>query len=232
LRLIHTSDLHVGATYRSGGPPPDAALASLVAVTERVGADAVLIAGDFFDHGRVAEAVVSRAAALLDRTAAPVVVLPGNHDPYIAESPWVKFAHHFGPRMHVLAGADGERISFEDLGLQIWGRAHTNFEDVAPVALPARWIEDGGRTWRVALAHGHYVESDYESRFSYRIHREELTALDAHYVALGHLEMHARVGGERVNAYYSSAPIRSGAFTQVDLTPEGVEVCEVRGAAH
>jgi exonuclease SbcD len=231
LRLIHTADLHIGAGYATSGPGPFAALAALGELSASSAADVVLIAGDFFDHGRVDEPVIDVAAALLERIGAPVVILPGNHDPYTSESPWVRFSRHLPSHVHIVATADGERIVLEGPGLQIWGQAHTHFEDFAPLATTPRWLEDGRRTWRVAMAHGLYVESEFELRFSYRIRDDELAALDAHYVALGHLETHARVGGDGVIAYYASSPIRTGAFTQVDLAPDGIRVCEVSGPA-
>ena len=62
VRLLHTSDLHVGSTLPTPGPAPLDTLEGLVAVARRERVDAVLIAGDFFDHPKVSEDVVARAA--------------------------------------------------------------------------------------------------------------------------------------------------------------------------
>jgi DNA repair exonuclease SbcCD nuclease subunit len=228
VRLLHTSDLHVGCDLPTPGPKPLDALEALAVVARRDQVDAVLIAGDFFDHPKVREAVVARAAQALERIGVPVVILPGNHDPYMASSPWVRCAHLFPANVRVIAEAEGELVALDGAGLSVWGQAHTHFEDFRPAAAAPDWPADGERPhWRIAMAHGIHVTSAYHRRFSYQIEDHELTALGAHYVALGHLDEHRRVGGEDVHAYYASSPIRSGSFALVDLLAEGTAVRQV-----
>lgn len=229
LRILHTSDLHVGSRSVTLGPTPDEASAGLARAAARVNAHVVLIAGDFFDHRKVHESVVARAARDLERIEAPVVILPGNHDPYRPESPWVRCGDHFPDNVHVISEAEGELVHLDEAGLQVWGQAHTHFHDFRPAAARPSW--SSGDDWRVAMAHGIHVSGDYHLRFSYQIETRELVELGAHYVALGHVDEHLCVGGEEVHAWYPSSPIRSGKFALVDLGPEGVEVSQVDAKA-
>ncbi len=85
MRLIHTSDWHVGRTIR-GRPRLDehrAVLAEVRDVADREHADAVLVAGDLFDTGAPTadhERIVWRALLDLADTVEHVIVVSGNHD--------------------------------------------------------------------------------------------------------------------------------------------------------
>ena len=83
MRLVHTSDWHIGVTL---GPVDrrtdlEAAADSLVALVEEVRPDLVLHTGDLFDRSLPAGEDVKFAADTLGRLAAiaPVLVLCGNH---------------------------------------------------------------------------------------------------------------------------------------------------------
>ncbi len=84
MRLLHTSDWHVGKLIRGASRADEhrAVLAEIATIARDEAADAVLVAGDLFETaapGPVSEQIVYRA--LLDLAAvAPVVVIGGNHD--------------------------------------------------------------------------------------------------------------------------------------------------------
>lgn len=84
MRLLHTSDWHVGKLLRGQSRADEhrAVLAEIVDVAGREQVDAVLVAGDLFETsapGPESEHIVYRA--LLDLAqVAPVVVISGNHD--------------------------------------------------------------------------------------------------------------------------------------------------------
>jgi len=74
-RLLHISDLHVGARE---APPVERALETLI---ERVNPELVVASGDLTHRGRRAQH--ERAAAFLRGLGPPVLAIPGNHDiPY------------------------------------------------------------------------------------------------------------------------------------------------------
>src|SRR5438132_3203755 len=71
-RILHISDLHVGAREE---PEVEAPLRSLV---ERVGPDLVVASGDLTHRGGAAQH--ERAASFLRGLGPPVLAVPGNHD--------------------------------------------------------------------------------------------------------------------------------------------------------
>jgi 3',5'-cyclic AMP phosphodiesterase CpdA len=87
-RILHVSDLHIGARE---GPDVEA---SLTALAGRLEPALVVASGDLTHRGRREQH--QRAAALLRGLGLPVVAVPGNHDiPYTLPSrftgPWVEF---------------------------------------------------------------------------------------------------------------------------------------------
>ena len=84
MRILHTSDWHVGRTMRgrSRAVEHEAVLAEIVGVAQAEAVDLILVAGDQFDTAAPApdaERIVWRTLLGLAE-AAPVVVVAGNHD--------------------------------------------------------------------------------------------------------------------------------------------------------
>ena len=228
VRMIHTSDVHVGTGHmrdESGREEALHFLETIMGAAVDLEADVVLIAGDFFDNNRVKEPLVAETAGILNEPEVPVVILPGNHDPHMADSVYERFGHHFAAHVHIFDDADGTLFSLDDLGVQIWGQAHTSYDDFSPAGSSPDWRSDSEPPlWRIAMAHGSAVGFDGRLSFGYRIEEEHLSDLEAHYVALGHLDRHGQTGPPGTTAFYSGAPSLLKGFTLVDLRPHGVHV--------
>jgi DNA repair protein SbcD/Mre11 len=85
LRILHTSDWHVGKVLKGQSRVDDQvkALASVVEVAKAERPDLVIVAGDLYDTATpTAEAtrIVTRALSALRSTGADVVAIGGNHD--------------------------------------------------------------------------------------------------------------------------------------------------------
>ena len=85
MRLLHTSDWHVGRTIRGASRADEhtAVLAEIAQVAAREEVDLVIVAGDLFDSAAPsaeAESIVYRALLDLADTGADVAVIAGNHD--------------------------------------------------------------------------------------------------------------------------------------------------------
>jgi exonuclease SbcD len=85
MRLLHTSDWHVGKAIRgrSRADEHQAVLAEIAAVAESRSVDLVIVAGDLFDTATPtaeSERIVYRALLDLAAGGRPVVVIAGNHD--------------------------------------------------------------------------------------------------------------------------------------------------------
>jgi DNA repair exonuclease SbcCD nuclease subunit len=72
-------------TARLHGGDGTAGLAAVLDTAERVHADVVILAGDTFDCHRLPVEFLDRAASVISCSSTPVVLLPGNHDPLVAD---------------------------------------------------------------------------------------------------------------------------------------------------
>lgn len=225
IRIVHSSDLHVDDDYtaHTHGGDGTIGLRCVLDTARSLSADVVLLAGDVFENNRLPLDVVRRAADLLHDYGRPVVILPGNHDPSVPDS-----AHHRGQlaaidHVAVLGISHRHAVSFADLALEVWGRAHRDYDDMAPLAVarPRR------ARWQIAMAHGHYEpRPDLKTPFrpSWLISAAEIAATGADYVALGHWNRPARVGNGQVKAGYSGSPELAGTVNLIRLSEEGVHV--------
>ena len=159
--IVHSSDLHVddGYTARAWGGDGNAPLAAVIATARSIAADIVLLTGDIFDHNRLKSDVLDRTRIVLAEAGLPVVIV------------------------HVL-GAESHTASFPALDLDIWGRAHTDYDDVNPLAgAPQR-----SARWHVVAGHGHYADerpSGGRPGPSWLFTPQEIEDTGADYVALG-----------------------------------------------
>jgi exonuclease SbcD len=84
MRLLHTSDWHLGRTVkqRSRDDDFDAVLAEITAIARESGPDLIVHSGDLFDFYRPGAPDLHRSLRVLHDLAevAPVVVVAGNHD--------------------------------------------------------------------------------------------------------------------------------------------------------
>jgi DNA repair exonuclease SbcCD nuclease subunit len=207
LKLVHTSDVHLGCDYN--GKLARRALAAVVDTAVSIGADALILAGDVFDHNRVREDEVRFLLDQLDRSAMPSIILPGNHDCYDAGSVYHREAFQHGPAgVHVIDDRADTLCQLPELDLEVWGRAvvdhHPGFRPLTE--------EPPRRTagWRVGVAHGHFGIPDPREPRSSPILPEDVASSLCDYVALGHWDGYADVSQGGVPAFYSGAPHWSG----------------------
>src|ERR1700752_4302757 len=185
--VVHSSDLHVDHDYtaRLHGGDGTAGLACVLDAARKAAADVVILAGDTFDHHRLPQDLIERAAAVIAGSPLPVVILPGNHDPAIADAIYRGPALAALNNLHVLGVTQDEAVLFPDLSLEIWGRAHRDYDDMIPFERTRQRLT----RWQIAVAHGHYEPLPDRTggpHPSWLIGDAELAATGADYVALGH----------------------------------------------
>jgi len=220
--IVHSSDLHIGIDDSFA---PERGFASLnvlervLAAAAEVGANVVVLAGDTFDNHRQPAELLQRASAILHTYNRPVVILPGNHDPLTPDSVYRRAGLGSIANVSILGlNVDGS-VTFPALDLEIWGRPHLDYGDMAPLADP----KPRSTVWQLATAHGHYVDERDPNRLmgSWLIHDDEIAATGADYLALGHWNRSMRVGNGRVIAHYSGSPEYTGTVNVVRLLADG-----------
>jgi len=212
IKVLHTSDVHLDAYTLPHLPfareKRDLILGAFqgvinMALAEKV--DVMIIAGDFFDSNRAPDEVLEFAVQQLRRLPVPVVILPGNHDCLTPNSVYrrVDFPKECG-NVLLITDPKGERLTFPELDLALWGRANLDQPLLKPLeGLPPR----GPEQWQLAVAHGHLLLPQRRIMTSLPITLEEVMSSNMDYVALGHWEFFQDVSAGSVVACYSGAPV-------------------------
>jgi len=218
--IVHSSDLHLGTDDSFSDRDRLANLPKVLAAADEVDAHVVRLAGDSFDNHRQPVEILERAAQILRDYGKPVVILPGNHDPLTPDSVYRRGGLGEVANVSILGLNAGQAVLFPELELEIWGHAHFDYTDMSPLANP----RPRTTRWQLAAAHGHYVDEARDPNRmigSWLIHREELLATSADYVALGHWNQSIAVGNGDVHAYYSGSPEYTGTVNVVKLQSDG-----------
>ncbi len=208
LRLLHTSDVHIGEGHTSGERL--SGLRSVVDVAQARSVDALLIVGDLFDESRVPEEQIDEAMAELARLEIPTIVTCGNHDALGSPSIHARVAlSDAGEHIRFAAAPEGEHIVFEELELAVWSRGMVEH---TPHNLPLDgYTPYPADLWRVILAHGHHVaDAKDDAHRSSRISVADIAALECDYLALGHWHRFFDASAGGVPAFYSGSPSESG----------------------
>ncbi len=219
IRLLHTSDLHVGTDIY----PQEAiqGFEAMIGLSRDTSPDAVLIAGDLFDHHRVPDQTIEHVMTGLADLGVPVVILPGHHDTVLKDD---FDASDLPANVAIITKPEGQSVILDQLGLTVWGKpVFDHVPSFKPLeGMPPRPSE----SWFVAMAHGLFMEVVDPIRSS-PITPEEVAGATCDYLALGHVHVFRDVSQNGVPAYYSGAPSGNQARTVaiVDLDPSsGVSV--------
>lgn len=212
--IAHSSDLHIG-----GGRAIDEfhPLCRVLNTARGAEADLLILAGDVFDHNRLPIAVLDQVARKLDDAGIPIVILPGNHDCITPESVYRRGGIQNVPGVSVL-GLDEETFVFGELDLEIWGRAHFDYQNMSPLSAPP---EARASRWQIAVAHGHYLAEPQDAHRGWLFDDNDIEATGADYVALGHWPGATAVGGGSVPAYYCGSPDLAETVNVVRLRRDG-----------
>ncbi len=129
MKLLLFADLHLDAPFAWASPETARArrrnrretLTRILALADEERVDAILSAGDLFEHDRVGPDTLEFLRTAFARTDRPVYLAPGNHDWLSARSPYALV--DWSPNVHVFADERLAPVSLAD-GLTLWGAAH------------------------------------------------------------------------------------------------------------
>ena len=191
LRIFHIGDVHLdspfsGVDVREGDARRDlqreAFLNALTLATER-GCDLILISGDLFDCGYVTEETVRRVLSAIQKVKIPVILSPGNHDPYTADGIYAR--KNLPENLMVFTSEEMGRYDLDELHVSVHGYAF----------LSNRYFHDpleGGYQLRegyINLLCAHTELDEAIPKFA-PIKRSELEGSGFAYAALGHDHVH------------------------------------------
>lgn len=191
-KVLHTGDLHLGSAFaglsmRESEARRQQQLDSFrrmmqYAADEEVAL--VLIAGDLFDTDRVPTALLDDVLDAVVALPCPVVISPGNHDPYRRGSPYA--SEVLPENLFVFRTEELERFSFPEIGngVDVFGYA---FCGASLSSSPLQFLPDNsclGDGISFLLCHG---DLDLPLSKYGPIASSDLARCGADYVALGHI---------------------------------------------
>ncbi|HEX6654803.1 MAG TPA: metallophosphoesterase [Candidatus Limnocylindria bacterium] len=129
MKLLLFADLHLDAPFAWARPETARrrranrreTLRHILALAEEERVDAVLCAGDLFEHDRVTPDTVAFLQSSFARTDRKVVLAPGNHDWLSPQSPYATV--DWSPNVSIYTDARLTPLPLAD-GLTLWGAAH------------------------------------------------------------------------------------------------------------
>ena len=246
LRLLHTSDVHLGARHTDLGERAAAqrerqfaAFARTVqlALDERV--DLLLIVGDLFDSNTQPRRSVERVAVELRKLAQAAirtVILPGTHDVYDRSS--VYRAHDLAAlagldastELLVVLSPDRPEIHYLGLDAIIYGRCFATKRAPRSPLQDLNAAQDTRARWKIGMVHGALAIPGRTDGDEVVVTTAEIATSGLDYLALGH--WHSTYAGRSgtTEFAYSGAPEpvavdqdRAGNALLVTLAGEGAE---------
>jgi exonuclease SbcD len=129
MRLLHFADLHLDAPFAWARPETARlrrrnrreTLTRILQLAEEERVDALLCAGDLFEHERFTPDTVTFLRESFARTDLPVYLAPGNHDWYSPRSPYALV--EWSANVHLFTDEQLTPVELAD-GLTLWGAAH------------------------------------------------------------------------------------------------------------
>lgn len=199
MKLLHTGDLHLDSAF-CGSDVFEAErkrdgqrrlLERIVRCAEEEDCDMILVAGDLFDGKYVTEQTAELVCRLFRETGRPVVIAPGNHDPY-GKGSFYQTAE-LSENVYVFSSSELQSFFFEEWDLTVLGYAFLSSAlTESPLNRGGIPPKEGGL--RVLCAHADL--SSPVSRYA-PVTEGDIGRCEVDYAALGHIhnpsEIHAHV---------------------------------------
>ena len=200
MRIVHTSDIHLDSPLTSKLPPDKArarrrellsGFARLVEEARSIGTEAIIIAGDLFDNGKISRNALDAAMDIISSAEEiTFFYLEGNH-----EGGALQACGRDMPKNLVFFGDDW--TYFAANGITIAGRNRISENMFDSLDLPAE-------TKNIVVLHGELKD---KSEYPESIGIKEAVGKNIDYLALGHYHSHSiSVIDDRGSAVYSGTP--------------------------
>lgn len=189
LKFIHCADIHLDAPFKEYGTGTYAdtrrkdirnAFKNILDRVKKENAQMLLISGDLYEHKTVSKSTMEWLYMVLSGVEAPVVIIPGNHDPYIMNS-WYK-SWEWPANVSILS-PDNPQLVIESLDVNIYGMGFSSFREEKPdlsiVTPPEK------NMFNIFMFHG-TLDMCFTNQAYKPISSLELETLGYDYYALGH----------------------------------------------
>lgn len=210
IKLIHTSDLHLGSTFKVLGDKSklhridcQGVFSNIIDLCIKEKVNALLIGGDLFDTAEPQKSLVKfviNEFERLNKEKITVFISSGNHDPYKNGSVWLEY--RFPSNVIIFDSPDLEAKEID--GLTVYGLAYIN-----DTKEPLRGFKaNNSDNFKVGLIHGSVNDINWDKEPEKGYRRITITDLDnckLDYVALGHFHDILEIKSE-TKCFYSGTP--------------------------
>lgn len=189
MKILHTADLHLDSAFCGEGElaaerrreRQREVLRKIFEVAKTQECDMILVAGDFFDTSYVTPETRSLCLSLFESFGKPIVIAPGNHDPFIEGSFW---RSELPENVYVFTSTDIQYLDFPELSVTVGGYAFVSSAlSQNPLEGQARIPEDGSK-WHILCAH---CDLDLPTSRYAPVRSADIEAMGFDYAALGHV---------------------------------------------
>lgn len=189
MKFLHTADLHLDASYAGAGVlGADARreasrrlLTRIFALARKESCDLILIAGDLFDSKYVTPETAELFARLCAESACPIVIAPGNHDPY-ADGSFYKTAT-LDEKVYLFNSTELQCFTFDAIRTKVFGYA---FPSGVMSESPLLGVREEEKDGYIRLLCAHADLSSPISRYA-PLTAGDVVGLGIDYAALGHI---------------------------------------------
>ena len=132
MRFLHTADLHLDSPFASSDTFESEArraeqrevLGRIFDLAKKEKCQMILIAGDLFDVKSITGETEKYVTELFRNADMPIVIAPGNHDPYMEGSFYSKT--EFSDNVYIFSSNELQRFDFPELRARVYGYAFTS----------------------------------------------------------------------------------------------------------
>lgn len=239
VRIIHTSDVHIGAKFASFGKKAQTQRQSLLDVFAKTvdhaissKANILLIAGDLFDSNfpsYTSVTFVKQQFRKLEAAGIYAAVVPGTHDCLTKDSIYKREDFTF-ELPHIFVFDENTTMKeFADIDLTVFARANTsNKSEDSPIAFLKEASRQASTKYKVAMAHGSVQIEGKAAADDMPVRLSEIADSGMDYIALGHWHGAQEFSFGQTTAWYSGSPeityqegkggLGQGYILEVDLT--------------
>ena len=212
MKIIHTADWQIGKQFANIKGDIAAFLRearfevikTIVSLANEHKVDAILVAGDVFDANEVSDTTIRKTLNAMQEYNGPWILLPGNHDPALAQSVWTRMKNLPEKTDNIILALEAEPISVANDKLLILPaplKLRHEFRDLT------EWYDAfkaPPSAFKVGLAHGSiegFLPESAEIHNMISYNRTEKAKLD--YLALGDWHGQLKVSAK---AWYAGTP--------------------------
>lgn len=212
MKILHTADWQIGKQFANIKGDIAAFLRearfdvikTIASLANQHKVDAVLVAGDVFDANEVSDTTIRKTLNAMQKYKGPWILLPGNHDPALAQSVWTRMKDLPEKTGNIILALKPEPISIANDKLLILPAPLSlrhEFKDLT------EWydaFQAPESAFKVGLAHGSiegFLPESAETHNMISYQRTDSASLD--YLALGDWHGQLKVSAK---AWYAGTP--------------------------